>query len=454
MKFKMAKQREPTEMELEEYNELCSLALTRRAGRNVKVALSPFSLPTYVTKSYIFGADVSVVSEGEKGRGGSAQIPSRVIVKRYIPGIKGTSDKEDRTREEFRREKAVLEYFQTSREEEKIFPEWYSCRVSECDEKMVIIREFIEEENLEQIASRQEKEEGIKWEATKGTPTISDALFPISLLHVQSPELANALKEKDLLKFGTPSEANPEEISKDRAERFVRYIDVLVRGKGNSLDEYEKRTLFDSFFRVDKEVVSRKELLSMVHGELDVFPHHAMLTRNPDAGSVEVGGLVRDLAVYSAPAFNSLFKNPEKMLETVRPTYVYLRNQNAERLDYSVLELNNDILDSGIIYSSFFGNYRKSAAVVHYNGKDYGYPVDEETTRYLRNGLRYFEYFMENNKDFSEDNKKIYDILTKYNLGNYDYQIFYKILEEDKRNSSNRNLRSIRRSDIQKKTQA
>jgi len=438
MNFKMAKQRLPTKEELIKYNELCSKAFSRMAGSRVDVELEPFPLPeVFITKSYIFKANV----EAKDTDSGSVNIPSKVIIKEYIPGIMGTSDDEDITDFEFRKEKAVLDldiHLNGEGERIRIYPKLYSKDVLECDDDRVIIREFLNEKNLEQIAEEQLKTGGIKWEAAVGTPAISDSLYAIALLHVQSPVISNSLKERNLLKFDVPEEASSVAIAEDRTERFGKYALKLAKELGKELDDEDKLKLTDSFFELDKKYVSRKDLLSIVDGELDVFPHHAMLKRIPDAGGVEVGGFVRDLAIYSSPVFGTLWEKPENMPRKVGETYFNIRNQLESRLRYDSVDFDNDLLDLGILFASFMGNLRKAAAIVHYNEKSGSVSLEKEISKYLVNGLKYIDAFVHLvGKEDSSKAKTIGQILRKYGLETDTYKFSNNSSRNSRRSSLN-----------------
>lgn len=422
--YRMIKQKLPTKEELEIYNVLCSKAFSRRTGAAVEVELKPFEIPNaHMTKSSVFGAYTTAKSEA------TVEIPSKIIVKRYIPGIIRTSEEEDTTNQEFRKERAVLDldiHLNSGAEKIKVYPELYSGAVPECAEQMIILREFIHGENLEQIAKKQEVEGGIKWEAPVGTHVISDSLYPMALLHAQTPIIAAALKERGVLDFGTPEEASPAQISEDRGKRFVRYVKKLSGGLGKELGHDDKNKLFDAFSDLDRRFVSRKDLLSIIDAELDVFLHQAMLKRIPDAGGIEVGGFVRDLALYSAPVFKSLWGKPENMPEKVRSTYLNIRRQFEETLRCKSTEFNDEELDIGILLASFNGNLRKAAAVVHYNGRDRGYPVEQEVNLYLPNSLTYLDAFIKVvENEYSRKAKSIRDTLRKYGLGTDKYKLVY-----------------------------
>ena len=209
----MAKQKLPTEEELNKYNKLCSLAFSRRVGAPINVKLDAFEIHGHITKSKVFGANVSIVSPDSVG---TVEVPSKVIIKEYIPSI-GTSEDNDISDYEFRKERAILDQeVHINREGEiiRVYPLLYSRDVPECEREKIIIREYIPEKNLEQIAEKQKKEgRGIKWEAIAGSPAISEALYSIVLFQVQSPSLSSILKERNLLKFGTPQEAKSYEIT-------------------------------------------------------------------------------------------------------------------------------------------------------------------------------------------------------------------------------------------------
>lgn len=102
----MAKQELPTEEELGRDNELCSIAFSRMAGSKVDITLAPFEINGHITKSHIYVAHISVASSDATG---TVSIPSKVVVKRYVQGIRRTSELEDTTKDEYRKERAVLD---------------------------------------------------------------------------------------------------------------------------------------------------------------------------------------------------------------------------------------------------------------------------------------------------------------------------------------------------------
>ncbi len=417
----MARQRIPDAEKMKEYNELCSIAFSRRTGARVDVELNPlstdeFQIPQHVTKSYVFGAHVNV-----KNSEASVPIPSKVIVKQYIPGVIRTSEDKDTTKHEFKIERAILDLdinAGSNGGKVRIYPEFYSGDAPECDEKMVIIREFIPGENLEQIAERQISSGGIKWEGVIGTPVISDSIYPIALLHAQTPKIAAALKERGLLgEYEAPDEVEPEFISHDRSRRFLKYIKILLRGMGKRLEERDEDRIKDSFYHLDRQLVSRADLLSIIDAELDVFTQHAMLKRIPDAGGVEVGGIVRDLALYSAPVFSSLWGSPEKMPEKVIDTYLNIKRQFEESLRYPQKDFGKEELALGLLFASVTGNVRKAAAVVHYDGRDEGYPVAQQANLYLMQAYLYLNAFMNaTGMKYNEEAGLIRYVLDAYGL--------------------------------------
>lgn len=415
----MAKQRLPSREELTRYNELCSIAFSRMAGTKVNVVLEPFQLPAHVTKSEVFGAHTRILDSEA-----SVPVPSKVIVKRYLTGRHGTSDTRETASQDFRREKAVLGLDigvgNGSGQPERVYPRLYSGEAPECDEPMLIIREFIPGLTLEQLAEEQLKNGGLKWETATG-PSISDPLHPIALLHVKTPEIRAALKERGVLHFGYSSDSRLSELlAEDRSQRFSRYLQVLAQGQGTEmkLEDFELARV--AFYTLDHEFVSRANLISIVDGELDVFPHHAMSRRLPDAGGVEVGGFVRDLALYSAPALQSLWGSPEKMPQRVRETYLQIRKQLEERLRHEQLEIQNDTIDMGILFASFAGSFRKAAAVVFYNGRDEGYPVQQETDKYVKNSGDYLNAFNRalGRGRYHNHARMLLGVLERYNLVN------------------------------------
>ncbi len=420
----MAKQKKPTEEELKMYNELCSKTFSEIEGIPLNVNLEPFTIPAEVTKTHFFGAQVYAGSGKDFG---TANVPSKVFIKKYIPGVIGTSDKEDRTGNNFKKEKAVLGLdisLKTAQGERRIYPILYNKGVLG-DEEMVIIREYIPGKTIEQVAKDQLADGGkIKWETAAGSPGLSESLHPIALLHVKSPNIAAALSERFLLdlEIGTPEEANPVFISDKRSEKFVTYVDKLVGGLGKRLDDKNKTNLKEAFFDIDRKLVSRKDLLCIIDGELDVFPHHAMLGRIPDAGGVEVGGIVRDLALYSAPIFMKLWGKPEKMLDSVLPAYFNVRAQIEESMKFKETKFNKELVGLGTLFASATGLIRPAAAAEHYRARSKG-DLEKEISLYLSTASKWLNSFIGvAGKDY-EEAKTIKEILGRCGLETDNYKL-------------------------------
>lgn len=414
----MAKQTPPNKKELEDLGALCSRALSRREGTRVDVTVEPFFFPDNITKSRIFGYNIN-----SAGTGGTVRIPNQLTIKQYIPGVRGMTDDKDRVSEEFRTEKAILEIESyESGNSSRVFPDIYSRGVKECDEKMIIIREFIDGDNLVETAKKQNILGTTKWESAPLSPGISSALNPITLWHAKSYQIASALKERGLLQLGTPDTINIDELAEREANNHGIYNTILLKGTGTRIKEKDMQRLKACFKKLNKEFVSTRSLLRVINGELDVFPHHGMLERQLDAGGAVVGGLVRDLAVFSAPQFN--WPDPMDMVKKVNPTYDKLARKFASDLMYSQPDWNEKVLCLGLLFASFNGNFRKGAATVHYRKGDKEYPLEEEVSMYLPNGIKYLDSFIENSDGKARDRaREIRIILNKYGLDAEKYQL-------------------------------
>ena len=416
MVYKMAKSRIPEGEELERCSKLCSEVL------GVEAELAPFDIHGHMPKTRIFGGNIHV----QKTQASTKQIPSTVIVKRYIPGVQRTSEDigVDTARKEFTKERAILN-LNIIHKDRRIYPSLYSFNHRGCDENMIIIREYVHGTNLEQIAEKQLKEGEIKWETVIGTPAISDAFEPMSVLHVQGRDMIWQLNQIGLLPFETIEQVEAVEIAADRANKFVRYCEILARGLGKEIVQKDVVQLKDDVLYLDWNLVSRKDLLTIVDGELDVFPHHVMADRLLDAGGVEIGGFIRGYAIYSAPAFKSKWKKPENMPSPVLKTGLSIRGQIEQELRQEVTKFgSNELLETGILWASVHGNTRKSAAIVHYNGRDIGYPVDEETSKYLSNAVDYQKALIGvTNGEFRRRATRVNKMLQKYGLDNPNYKL-------------------------------
>ena len=371
----------------------------------------------FFTKSVIFGANIEVSSSEQTG---SVQVPSKVIVKRYRENLARTSEEADAVALDFRRERAMLEFGigMNGGRNIKVYPELYSAVVPECDNEMTLLREYVAGQNLKELAQSGK----LKWETPSGTPAISDALVPMILLHVETPNIARGLFERGLLEFGTPEKAKDIEIAWKRAGNFSCYIQKLAAGIGRELSEDELDKLRDSFFNLDRRYVSRRNLLSIIDGELDVFPHHALQRRLVDAGGVEVGGFIRDLAVYSDPVFKQLWKEPAEMVEKVVPEYLNVRREIEDTLRYRILNADENELKLGLLLASFAGNIRVAAAIVHYN-QDNPHHIREETGKYTTNAIAYLSAFGKGCSDEYHYNiDRIKALIEKIGLNDIDYR--------------------------------
>jgi hypothetical protein len=272
----MSKKIKPTKEEIELYEDLCSAAFSRRARASVNVGLNVHPIDTFVTKSYILKADVGSTSEG-----GSVDVPSTVIIKRYIPGVERVSDSSETAERDFELEKAMMEMGITINggRNIRIYPELYSRSVPECDEIMTLIREFIAGKTLEELGR-----EKVGWRTTSGSPSLSALLDPLTLQHVESPSIAAKLNALGLLEFGTPEQANELLIAQKQADRFVRRLNEVVLNTGQELEKEDEEKAKESYFELERRVASKREFLGIVDGELDVFPHHGMVDNNSMRG--------------------------------------------------------------------------------------------------------------------------------------------------------------------------
>ncbi len=395
------------ESDNEENERLVSRVFSNVFQSKIEARLERFYLP---------GDDISKnkvllyrVTDDGSNEGTSNSIPRNVVIKEYPFKSDGVSEK-NISGQEFWREHTVtkLETHFDERKKIRTYPRLYNLDFPE--NKRILIKEFIPGSDLEKIAQEQSGQGGIRWKSTRGEPSISDILYPIALLHLRESEVSKALKREErskknlkLLKHGTPKEATGKDVAKERADRFSTYVQKVLNERGENLSKKQIKELRGYFEELDNRYVSKKELLSIVDGELDVFPHHGVVfseglendARLIDGGGVEVGGWVRDLAVFGDPIFRSRWE-PNEMVEEVLESYLMVREKLRGQLRYDEVSMPcEDDLKQGILFSAFSGCIRNAAAVLHYCGDDENYPVDEKTSRYIGNAMDYFESFRE-----------------------------------------------------------
>ncbi len=393
----MAKQYSPSKAELTHYNRLASEVFSEMTGARVDVSLTRHEMEVDHTKSEIFAAGVTGTAER------TVRVPSPVVFKHYIKGDRPRTSGLGTLEEEFLKERVILGLDIKIRtpwshgEEVRVYPESFGVNHPSCVEDNTIIREYIEGTNLKQIAEAQQESKGkISWGAPFGEDDISEFLLPISILHVNSARIMEELYRHNLSKQRKIEEVSPDDVVGIRKQRGERYFGILLRGAGKNSEDISKIT--EAYAHLDRKFVSRPELLTVVDGELDVFPHHAMIRRIPDAGGVEVGGLVRDLAVYSAPCFNDLWERAVDLPVKITEYYFTVRNRIENNLGHGNLLKTMGVVSKeefglGILLTSFFGNMRRAAAIIHYDGTESPASVEEEVTSHLTTGRRYLEEF-------------------------------------------------------------
>lgn len=400
--------------ERERLEPLCSSIFERRTGvKGLRIVItdsekvSPLS-----TKSKVYRARLEAHS------GGSVNgVPNIVGIKKYF-AHRGTSDnpkasKDEIARQTYRTEKAVLGIG-----EEKLGGRVYPKLYGFDDETMTLVREYLEGITLDQIAR-----EGAQWTSDSG-PSLCDFLDTLVTLHLGADVIANELKERDLLKYGTPDEVDPaEHIALDRAEKSTRHLEVLVNGLGKKLDP-TKRQLFKEYrYELEKQLVSAEEFLTMIDAELGALPHHAMLKMIPDAGGVEVGGIPIDLSVYSAPVFMQLcWKGPEDMVNTIIPAYI---RKIEERRNTKAPEIFSRLLPLSTLDASFTTNLAVAAAIVYHMKSDVNHILGQDVTTFLNNAFKFADSVTTNGQ--SDGNiisceHQAWDIADQYGLYGKTYE--------------------------------
>ncbi len=431
----MKNQKEPKRIQF--YEQLAQQVFSPMVGGIKGIKLRPKEMPVDYSKSVIFAANVYYEAD-QTVRG-----PSPVVVKHYVPGRPRTSGREDYIHE-FKTEKAVLGadiQIRTPFSDSmvRVYPEAYSIDNEECNSHHVIIREFIPGLTLEQIAN----ENSVSSEAPFGDPNISQFILPISILHIKAQEVLNALYANGLVNKNNLKFIKPSEVSKIRTKRVIKYIDRLLQGLGKELDSKDRDRAINAFYILDKSLVSRIELLTTVDGELDVFPHHAMLNRIPDAGGVEIGGLVRDLAVYGAPCFSGLWDSVYDGALKVGDTYINVRGKIEDYLGLNgggikgiLHKIDMEEFRLGIIFANGIGNLRSGAAIMHSGVYDKEVSIErleKETDLYLKNGRRHLNALKEGSiGSMRKSANTLLEFSDKYGLGTEDYKISPKYLRKGK----------------------
>jgi translation elongation factor EF-1beta len=402
----------PSREELETiYNPAASRAATeyaRKQGgivpkKGLVVKLKPFKVPgNKISKSNVFAANVTLSSQPDR----SLSLPSTVLIKHYNNDQERTSGSEtDKT--EFNQEAAILNADIKTRtpwgsEEQRVYPQSYSNGDPECREKQIIIREYIPGKTLEDLSVLLKRTNKLKWGAPFGEPDISSFIGAIAIHHTKSQEILDSLRNAGILKFKKMQDISPKTIAHTKAQRAKTYFQKLIKGQGGEVKN--SIAIARAFHELDREYVSKRNLIVMVNGELDVFHHHAMIDkypRMPDPGGVEPGGFIRDLAVYGAPCFNELWIDPISLGVKTVNTYTNVRRQledhiGLRNLEDSLREISKEELALGTLFCVFLGNARAAAAIVHYRGQD---PQDKlinpEVTSYLHTSRRYLDSLKE-----------------------------------------------------------
>lgn len=396
----MAKSRRPIEKQLQEDSRLASIAFSRRSGHPVEVVLEPFMYPPHITKSGVYCANLKNVG-GESVP--TTNLPSRVTVKRYFSDMIGMTDREDMSVLEYRRERAALMQDIQLEGFGRVFPELYSDQLTEEESRLVIIREFLPGENLDELVERLKKEGKISWGPSISCASISDPLPSIALTHTISPKTAEIFDEKGLLGIDKPHLVNPDLISDMMEGRFEKYIRIPVELSGKRLEASilsQWKQAFRHFYPKYVAFVEKAkgggrvfDHITMVNGDLDTFPHHTIGKRLPDAGSIEVGGFVRDLAVWGAPCLREYWQVPTNMARKIVPDYLALRAEYTKRLKYDDIHVNQEIAEIGTIFASWLGCLREGAAVGYYEYGNKDYPVQEKMRSNYATSLWHLDEF-------------------------------------------------------------
>ncbi|MBI2630210.1 hypothetical protein HYW76_03845 [Candidatus Pacearchaeota archaeon] len=380
------------------YEDCCSEVFRRNFGAVDVTIVNPMPFG-HARKTRILCAEVQAKGSPDTP---TVNIPNKVVIKRYIPGVAGVSDTGDASEAQYRMERYFLRFDISVPENggrRRVYPRLYNDFDSGLlDNNLVILREYVPKANLESMA-REEGDQKVSWESGVDRPAISSALYPIALLHVKTPDIETTMKDLGLLKFGKPQEVDIEKLTEEEALRFIRRFEKLSQFFGYTLSKQEKGKLEEAVQWLHLNYISRREQLTIVDGELDVFPHHAMLTRLLDAGGIEVGGIARDLAIYSSPVFKKYWDSPEQMAKVVVEAYFRKRGIFEEALKRRELTINKDSLAESLLLTSGLGNIRAAAAGAYYNPDT----AEREIKENVANSVKYLEAFSESHPKTAGD---------------------------------------------------
>jgi len=383
-----------------EVHELVAKSYASRFGIPIeKIRTGYFGITSHPTKSFIIGVNVSVEGGTDKDYRPSC------VFKKYDPDSQRASDHQglpaEDVRREYGREAAILEFgIEHPTRHIRPYPEPYHKYVPECRDRMVIIREFVpEEDKLVSIAGKQLKEEGkIIWAATGRSKLISDFVYALAMQHISSEVLAKYLMRQGLLDK-MPGEVDPLDIAITEERKYMNRLERLLRGAGRSMEEGRKTRIRELLRPVFAQYSGDKRLQVLINGDLDVVPDNVAYNRILDAGA-EVGAFTRDVAVYGDPFFKSLWtsdgkERPAELVKTTIPFYTDVFNMLAEELGYKSEKEKppEELKGLSLLLSVANGSFRAAASTENYKfERGDGFDkekIEEEIRNYL---INYFSF--------------------------------------------------------------
>ena len=358
----MGKVKELAGISMKKWNELLSLTLSRNFNGDITAngfnyeRLSPNHRKSQVFRFYDFSLQV-----------GSAipNLPPWVIAKSYSPDF-------PEAKEEYETEKLMLGFDSLLKYEDKdngavyrVYPDFYSERVPECDDHLVIIRQYIPEKTLLRMLVNGKKKEEITWEEVAG------ALEPIALLHVSTPWLKDKLNIEERV-------MTPEKLSYNFAKHFAR---LHYASTGEHIKN--PKEVYDSFRGLAKRHLFNDEvnLMRITNGDLTACPHHTTNNILLDGGNACFAPLLSDVALYSDPIFGKVVKDGEPMSLEMRckeSVKEYLRVYDffadKQKVQNELKDkVTSDSLEKGWYVISLWGLERGSSAISAYKLDEKGF---------------------------------------------------------------------------------
>ncbi len=342
--------------------QVCSSAFggqVKRISDYTLVSLSPYN-----KKSYVY--DVTGLNyEGDS----HIRMPGHLLLKVYRGD--GPDYIKEKCSREFIVEKTMLALsglkVNFGSRPVKVYPECYSTSVSDCDKRLTIVREFIEEPSLQEFVLEQQKNKTlVKWEEIKTT------LETICLLHSQGSWVAQ-------FKEGGLGIQIPKRTPDYVASNIIKHLSCLYfSATGQEIDSDKKAEIGKLVSAVAKDYLFReeKDLVKVINGDLGVCPHHATKNILLDAGGTCIGPITDDLALYTDTIFEGVLDSkgmPMRLLDRINATvedYLNYKGSIEERLGQqngNGIRINREeFLTSLLISSSLLSIRAASSVLTHY----------------------------------------------------------------------------------------